>query len=214
MLEKLSFFSNLDNTQLDILTKISSVEQYKENYILHYEKTTSNKLLFLVDGLAKSYKIDKHDNEIFLYYIQKDSMLSELTDLKDDTLTAYSNIMFIKDSKVLSIEYTDFKKHFLSKNLLSYELLNEIIKRNTKLETLINREFIFDAVSKVAMMINTDLDIVNRLKRHDVALMLHIQPATLSRVLTRLKKDNLIDINQGKISIIDSNNLEIIYKEL
>jgi CRP/FNR family transcriptional regulator len=53
----------------------------------------------------------------------------------------------------------------------------------------------------------------NRLKRHDIALILHIQPATLSRVLNRLKKDNLIKITQGKVSILEKDNLENIYKE-
>jgi CRP/FNR family transcriptional regulator len=92
------------------------------------------------------------------------------------------------------------------------EFANEIILKSAKLQSLINREFIFDAVSKVAMMIDTNLKLFNDIKRHDIALMLHIQPATLSRVLNRLKKDDIIDIVQGKVSIINKNNLKIIYE--
>ena len=75
---------------------------------------------------------------------------------------------------------------------------------------MINREFIFDAVTKVAIMISSDLEMFNKLKRHDIALILHIQPSTLSRVLNRLKRDNIIDIVHGKVSIADKQRLELI----
>jgi CRP/FNR family transcriptional regulator len=81
------------------------------------------------------------------------------------------------------------------------------------MKSLINREFIFDAVAKVAMMIDSDLEMFNKLKRHDIALILHIQPSTLSRVLNRLKKNTIIDIVQGKVSILDKIQLKNIYKE-
>jgi len=64
------------------------------------------------------------------------------------------------------------------------------------------------------MMISTDLDMFNKLKRHDIALILHIQPATLSRVLNRLKRNKIIDIMQGKVTIIDHLALETVYKGL
>jgi len=89
----------------------------------------------------------------------------------------------------------------------------EIIQRSQKLQFLVNREFIFDSVSKVAMMIATDLDMFNRLKRNEISLQLHIQPATLSRVLNRLKRNKIIDIIHGKIIILDMVSLKKVYEE-
>ena len=63
------------------------------------------------------------------------------------------------------------------------------------------------------MMISSDLEMFNKLKRHDISLILHIQPATLSRVLNRLKRNNIIDIIQGRISVVNFSALEAIYKE-
>jgi len=214
IIHSLEFFSNLSEDEMGQLMAISSLKSYASECLLHYEKTQSDKLLFLVDGLAKAYKMDKHDNEIFLYYIYKNYTLSEISSLRTDHLTSYSNITFVEDSQVLSIDYGAFKERFLDTGILSLELASEVIRQSKRLQDLVNREFIFDSVSKVVMMLLSDLDMFNKLKRYDVSLMLHIQPSTLSRVLSRLKRNGLIDIDHGKVIIVDAKNLEKIYKGL
>jgi len=198
-IKQVDFFDNLTKSQFNTLSTISSFHSFKKNYILSYEEVISSELLFLVDGLAKSYKIDKNNNEIFLYHIESTDIISEISNLDNINFENYSNILFLEDSIILKINYQLFKEYFLDTNILIKEFTAEILKRVKKLETLINREFVFDAVTKVYMMIESDLEMFNKLKRHDIALMLNIQPATLSRVLNKLKKDNKIKIIQGKV---------------
>jgi CRP/FNR family transcriptional regulator len=119
----------------------------------------------------------------------------------------------VEDSQILSIDYKAFKKYFLNNGLLCLQLANEMIHQSKLLQDLVSREFVFNSVAKVAMMLSSDLDMFNRLKRYDISLMLHIQPATLSRVLKRLKRDSIIDILQGKVIIVDAKRLKNIYKE-
>jgi CRP/FNR family transcriptional regulator len=207
------FFASLNEEEMDILLSISTLKKYKKNYILHYEKKKSAELLFLVRGLARAYKMDKHDNETFLYYIYANSLISEITDLESDYIDSYSNIELIEDAYILHINYQKFKQHFLQNNKLWGALTKEILKRSEQLQGLINREFLFDAVSKVSMMLGGDLEMFNKLKRHDIALMLHIQPSTLSRVLNKLKRNGVIDIIQGKVAVKNHKALEDIYKD-
>ena len=214
IIESLSFFNTLTEEEVNKLISISSVQQYTDEYMLHYENTQSDRLLFLVEGLAKASKVDKHDNEIFLYYVYKNHILSEISTLQDDYLTSYSNMTLMEDSQVLSIDYRAFKTHFLDNGLLCLELANEMIHQSKQLQDLVNREFVFNSVAKVSMMLCSDIDMFNRLKRYDISLMLHIQPATLSRVLNRLKRDAIIDIDHGKVIIRNGKRLENIYKEL
>ena len=58
----LPFFKNLSEEDIALLTTISHMENYYPDYILHYENTTSKRILFLIKGLAKAYKIDKYLN--------------------------------------------------------------------------------------------------------------------------------------------------------
>ena len=81
-IRKISFFNNLNDEQIDLIASISFVSTYSNNSILYYESDTNNNILFLVEGLIKIYKVDKFDNEIFLYHIYKNSMISELSSIK------------------------------------------------------------------------------------------------------------------------------------
>lgn len=156
------FFSVLNEEQIKELTSITTLHHYEKEYVLYYEQESSPYLYFLVKGLAKAYKIDKHDNETFLYYMYENSMLSEISDVHATTLNSFSNVVFIEESQVININYKKFKELFLDKNILCREFTNAIIEHSLQMQSLINREFIFDAVSKVSMMLHKDLEMFNK----------------------------------------------------
>lgn len=212
-LSSLGFFSSLDKEQIELLSSISVIHNYSKEYVIYYEKKQDNSLLYLLSGLAKAYKIDKYNNEIFLHYIYENSLITEISNIKQETLSAFANVALLKDSQILQIDYKKFKEEFLDKGLLCSEFINEIILKSQQLQSLINREFIFNSTAKVAMMLHDDLDIFNNLKRVETSLILHIQPETLSRVLNILKRDNIIDSKNGKIVVLDKEALISIYEE-
>jgi CRP/FNR family transcriptional regulator len=213
VLSSLDFFSSLNIEQIDFLASICSVNSYSKNYIVYYEKQKSDSLLFLLEGLAKAYKIDKHNNEIFLHYIYPNSLISEISNIKEDIIVSFSNIELLEDSQILNIDYKKFRENFLEKGFLCSAFANEIVLKSQQLRSLINREFIFNSVVKVAMMLHDDLNIFNNLKRSEISLILHIQPETLSRVLNRLKRDKIIDSKSGKIVVLDKESLLSICEE-
>ncbi|MGE4418506.1 MAG: Crp/Fnr family transcriptional regulator [Sulfurimonas sp.] len=213
IISSLDFFSSLDKVQIEFLSSISIIHNYSKEYVVYYEKKQNNSLLYLLKGLAKAYKIDKHNNEIFLHYIYENSLITEISNTKQDTLNSFANVALLKDSQILQIDYKKFKEEFLDKGILCSEFINEIILKSQQLQSLINREFIFNSTAKVAMMLHDDLDIFNNLKRAEISLILHIQPETLSRVLNRLKRDNIIDSKNAKIVVLDKEALISIYEE-
>ncbi|MDQ1264391.1 MAG: hypothetical protein QG559_1392 [Campylobacterota bacterium] len=211
-IKRLSFFNSLDEENLLILQNISKITSYPKNSILYYENDMNNKMLFLVSGLLKVYKIDKFENEIFLYYIHKNSLISELTSIQENAIYCFSNAEFMEESIVLEIDFAEFKSKFLAKNILNSEFINEILTKTRQLHCVVNRELVFDATAKVAFMLCDDLEMFNSLKRHEISFMLHIQPETLSRVLNKLKRNSIIEIENSKIIVLDKNKLTDIYK--
>lgn len=199
----MNFFNELDYEQIEKLTSISTVVSYPKKSILYYESDSNTQILFLVSGLLKIYKLDKFDNEIFLYHVYNNSMISELTRLDDEAIYCFSNAEFTEDSSVLSIDYKKFKELFLNKNILTMKLMNTLLGKTHQLQCVVNRELVFDATAKVAFMLNEDLEMFNKLKRQEVSFMLHIQPETLSRVLKRLTRNGTIEVNEGHINILN-----------
>ncbi len=208
----IDFFNGLDDKQLDILINFSGVKSYAKNSILHYENDTTKRLMFLISGLIKVYKIDKFSNEIFLYHINSNSMISEFSSLEQEEIFCFSNAEFIEDSEILSIDLELFNQHFISQNILTKEFINELLKKTHQLQCIINRELVFDATAKVAFMIDNDLKMFNQLKRQEVSFLLHIQPETLSRVLKKLTRNKVIDIINGEIIVLNATDLTNTYK--
>lgn len=211
-IKSLDFFENLSDNQIDILSNFSFISKYEKDSILFYETDLKTNLLFLVNGLIKIYKYDKFDNEIFLYHIYSNSLISELSNLNTNEIFCFSNASFIEDSVVLSIDFLKLQEHFLNNNLLVKELMSSLLKKTNQLQSLVNRELVFDATAKVAYMLVSDLKMFNNLKRQDVSFMLHIQPETLSRVLKKLSRDNIIEIENQQVIIKDEIALNSIFK--
>ena len=211
-IRKISFFNNLNDEQIKLIASISNVSKHPNKSILYYESDISNSLLFLVDGLIKIYKVDKFNNEIFLYHIYKNSMISELSSMNNNDIYCFSNAEFTEDSIVLSVNFEKFQELFLSKNILTMELMEILLKKTHQLQCIVNRELVFDATAKVAFMLNQDLEMFNKLKRQDVSFMLHIQPETLSRVLKRLIRNGTIAIENGEVTIENEEELISIFR--
>ena len=212
IIRKISFFNNLSDEQINIIASISTVSKQPNKSILYYESDINKNLLFLVEGLIKIYKVDKFNNEIFLYHIYKNSMISELTSTNNKEIYCFSNAEFIEDSIVLSINFEKFQEYFLSKNILTMELLEVLLNKTHQLQCIVNRELVFDATAKVAFMLSQDLEMFNRLKRQEVSFMLHIQPETLSRVLKRLSRNEIIQVDLGTVKITNSEALVSIFR--
>ena len=210
-LKKISLFNHLAEDDLEKLASFCSTTKYAKESILYYESETTNKLLFLVKGMIKVYKVDKFDNEIFLYYIYENSMISELSNLESDTIHCFSNAEFIEEGEILSIDFQKFKEQFLAKDELTLKFIMEIINKNRQLQCIVNRELVFDATSKVAFMLFNDLEMFNKIKRTEVSFMLHIQPETLSRVLKRLQRNQIISIDKGIIEVLNKEQLQSIF---
>lgn len=210
-IKNITLFQNITEEALEIIVSISALIRYQKDSILFYESDFSDQLIFLADGLLKVYKIDKFNNEIFLYYVYKNSMISELSNLEENTIHCFSNAEFIEDSAILAINFKKFKEYFLNDNPIIKNFIKELILKNQQLQCIINRELVFDAISKVAFMLINDLQVFNSLKRHEVAVLLHIQPETLSRVLQKLQRNGVIEIDKGRILVSKENELKKIY---
>ncbi len=203
----IELFNILNEKELEKLTSISNVFKYPKGSILFYEDETNKNILFLKSGLIKIYKVDKYDNEIFLYHIAENSMVSELSSIYQKEIRSFANAEFLEDSEVLSINYEYFSKYFLETNILTMQFMEILLHKNHKLQSIINRELVFDATAKVSCMLNQDLLMVNKLKRQNISFMLHIQPETLSRVLKKLQRSETIKIENGEIIILNNEEL-------
>ena len=211
-IQEIEFFNSLNTKDRDYLISISNIRSFTKDTIVYFESDVDYSLQFLTSGLVKIYKIDKFNNEIFLYHIYKGNMISELTSIDSESIYCFSNAAFVEDGVILSINFKKFKSYFLDSGLLSTAFIKEILEKSHQLQCIINRELVFDSTAKVAHMLYNDLDMFNNLKKTQIAFMLHIQPETLSRVLKRFTRDLIIIVENKKYIIQDEEKLSSIFR--
>jgi len=211
-IETIGFFDSLNTEQKKYLIDISTVRSFSKDTIVYFESDVDYSLQFLVTGLIKIYKIDKFNNEIFLYYINQGNMISELTSIDSESIYCFSNASFVEDGIILSVDFKKFKSYFLDTGILASEFIKEILEKSHQLQSIINRELVFDSTAKVAHMLYHDLEMFNKLKKTQIAFMLHIQPETLSRVLKRFTRDMMITVINKKYFIIDEKKLSATFQ--
>jgi len=81
-------------------------------------------------------------------------------------------------------------------------------KRMKLLENLLHKETVFSSEAKVADLIKNNAKIFQHLKNNEIASILNITPETLSRILTKLKKEMIITIDDHVVMILEENELQ------
>ncbi len=212
ILSNLEFFAHLNESEIDFLVKSCEIIEYDENEVLFYERDEKDKMYYLIEGEIKIYKVDRFDNEIFLYYLNVHDLVTDFIDMEAKLKACYANAVFTKKSRVICIDFEIFIK-LLQQNVKFYQnFIKECKRRLDRLERVITRDVVYDGTAKVAYELTNNLDKFNSLKKHEIAYELHMQPETLSRILAKMVRNGLIKIVKNRVKILDIDELRGIYE--
>lgn len=211
--KSLDFFKHLSDDALESLSLHVNILDFGKDEILFYENETKEKFFYLLDGELKFYKVDRFDNEIFLYCLTCNNLVTDFINTHDLTCKpCFANAVFSKKSRILCIEH-EFFVDLVKKDFKLYKnFIKESTDRIKCLEHIITRDVVFDGTAKIACMIVNNLKRFNELKKHEIAYELHIQPETLSRILAKMVRNKLISIEKNKVSILNLSSLKEIYE--
>jgi len=213
LIASLPLFEGLNKEDIDRISSFCSVRSHKEGDVLFYEKDTKDAIYYIIEGSVKFYKVDRFENEIFLYKLYSNSLIFNVSKMIDSFfISCYANAEFLEDSKILSIQSTPFREMIYSHHALTTRILEESFKMVQQMQCIISRDVVFDGTAKVAHMLVHDLHTFNRIKKHEIAYMLHIQPETLSRILNKLTRNGTIAIEKNAVVILNETELREIYE--
>lgn len=204
-------FCELDLESQKALARIATLKKYKKKEIIFYEEDEVREIYFLIKGSVKIYKVDRFDSEVF-FGISTKGLLNDCDDAKK--IVSFMNVECVEDSLVACFGVEGLQAVFDSYPQILKMFFKEAFKRIKVFENVVLRELIFDSTAKVAYSLYSDLDEFNTHKKQENAAFLNIQPETLSRILKKLHRDNIIKTNQaGKIEILDLHKLQMIFKQ-
>lgn len=200
------FFNFLNDAELKRLKEITIKKKFNKDEILFYRGDEPKYLHLLVSGIAKLYTYDHKDNEVLIHNLMAPSLIAEIVNYEDGRFPA--NCSFETPSEVLLIDYDKFKKEFLLKPEISMFFIKSLTKKIKALESFINYNISSNSIEKIAKFLFENESNLSDLKQVKIAQILNITPETFSRKLAKLKKENIIENEKGRIKILDYDKLK------
>ena len=208
-LRKLNLFKMLNDSEIEYLASISTVRKLSKNNILFYEGEKPNYFHFLLNGYLKLYKTDLKGNEIIIHYFTKPTFIAEMASFENIKFPATA-IAIRDEVEVLLIDKEKFSKILQTDANFSYHLIKSISLKVKQLELVINRNMVYDAMTKVCSFIEENPTYMHKAKNIEVANILNMAPETLSRILSKLRKLEIID---RKNIVLNNEKLKALLEE-
>ncbi len=199
-IKDISIFSNLSDKNVKALEQIAYFRSYNTDEIVFYEGDGPKFLYVLMKGVLRLYKTDSKGQEFYIHQFTPISIVGELATFNN--INHPASARFITKGEILKIEYQKLEKDFFSNSEISMEIIKSLAGKVKILANVIHKNMILTSDAKVARFIMHHKDLFLTLKNTEIASILNIAPETLSRILTRFKKCNLISIDKSHIVIV------------
>ncbi len=145
LLKNMPFFNCLDDDILEQLSQIATMKKHVYSDVLFYEKDSQNEIFYLVEGAIKFYKVDRFDNEIFLYKIISNSIIFDISKFcEEHVMSCYANAEFLEDSKVLVFNNIKLRELMQTNHDFMKIVLKESFRMIQQLQCIISRDVVFD----------------------------------------------------------------------
>jgi len=218
-LKELYLFKELKEEELKNIEKFFVVKKFKKGEYMFHEEDKEPGIYFVIDGIVKLIKETNEGKTVILRLATKGESFGWLV-MKDNrppvnTYTAQALI----DTTVLYISNQDFLKLLLMYPALAVritcELTKNILEAYDRLKSLAVEKvegriatLILELVDKIGKKEDDNVAINAPITRQDIAEMAGTTVETAIRIISRWKKEGILDTERGKIEIFDIDYLQ------
>jgi CRP/FNR family transcriptional regulator len=199
-LQSIPLFSKLSEAHLAELQSQMHIHQYEKDSIVFYEGDESEYLHILLDGVVRLYKTSPKGTQVHMHNFAAPEVIALFAAFEKIPFPATCE--FLGDGVVglLPLE----KIYTCMQNVdFSISLVSALSKRMKLLADLLHKETIYTTEAKIADLLLNSPAVFERLKNNEIASILNMTPETLSRILTKMKKEQIITIKEHIVTILN-----------
>lgn len=195
-LNKIGIFDHLSNNQRKQIESIGIVRRFDQGQIIFYEGDESDYFHFLIEGEVSVFKSTDSESTLLIHRFRAPSLIAEVATLKKIPYPA--SCESIENTLILKISRDPFLQLLQQDPSLSISLISSLTQKIAALELSLKRHSAPSALAKVARLIRDDSEMFHQLKGIEIARLLGITPETLSRMIKKLKNENIIEVSKEK----------------
>lgn len=217
-LKKLPVFSDLPEKELTDIHKITTERGYRKGSTIFYEGDPGEGFHFLKTGKVKIVKMTDDGREHIINILSPGDLFAEVLVFNSRSYPATA--IAVEDSKVGVIKNADLERLILNNNLLALQLIKALSQRLLFAQQKIKNLALNDVAARTAETLlrlgsqhgktlpTGQIEITLDLSRQDLASLVGTTRETVTRTLSSLKKDKIIDFDGGKMVILQPGKLQ------
>ena len=213
--ELVPIFQNLSKSDKDTVATLVTHHHYHSGEYLFSAGDSADALIIVAHGQAKVFQMAANGKEQMLRVLQTGDFDGETTLFADSEHNSYAQALM--DTAVCKISRTDFQKLMQSTPELAVNMVNALGRRVAQLEqqnTEVTTASVESRLASYLLETSAGLDqevFTLPLKKKDIATYLGTTPETISRKLTSLVDQGMIEkVTNNKFKILDEDRLMMI----
>ncbi len=203
-LSSMPLFSKLSPEHLAEIQSQMHIHQYEKDSIVFYEGDESEYLHILLDGVVRLYKTSPKGTQVHMHNFAAPEIIALFAAFEKIPFPATCE--FLGEGTVGMIPLD--KIYTCMQNVdFSISLVSALSRRMKLLANLLHKETIYTTEAKIADLVMNNPSVFERLKNNEIASILNMTPETLSRILTKMKKEQIISIENHVVVILNEKSL-------
>lgn len=209
-LKNLALFESLDEDDLSYLSFWTKERAYKKDSVIVSEGNKMNFIYIIKSGKVKLYKSSREKKDVILDVRGEKSILGLATLFNDHPNPA--TIETIEDSNVFILEISKLESILLKNPSLAKNIIkvigNSLLAAQDRVKTLALDDSYTRVIKMLLSLSNDSKRIDLDLSRIELASFIGISRETLSRALSKLNNEELIEIKDKSIFLKDKDKLK------
>lgn len=212
LLQSVALFWDLKKEELGYISEKMVSRKYESGNYIFMEESDGEQCFFVVKGSVKVTRLSKEGREVILAMLNQGDFFGEMSLLDGESRSA--NVIALEKTEVLTLNRKDFLIVLHEYPKIAIQLLKELASRLRKSDRHIASLSLSDAEKRIALCIirfadergiirNGRVTIAKIPIQQDIANMAGTSRETVSRALTVLEKEQLIERSGRELIIID-----------
>ena len=151
-LRHIEIFKELSDDELKKIVTISTVKKLSQDNILFYEGEKPRYFYALLEGFVKFYKTDLKGNEVIIHFFSTPTFIAEMPSFENIPFPATA-VSMREESEFLLIDREKFLELLSKDTRFTFYVVKSLTHKIRTLEQVINRNLIYDAMTKVCAFI-------------------------------------------------------------
>ena len=212
LLQSVSLFFDLSEKELGYIEEKMVTRRYENGNYIFLEESEGEQCFFVAKGSVKVTRLSKDGREVILTMLNAGDFFGEMSLLDGESRSA--NVIALEETEVLTLNREDFLVVLHDYPTIAIQLVKEMAGRLRKSDRQIASLSLSDAEKRITMCIirfaddqgvikNGKVSIPKTPIQQDIANMAGTSRETVSRALSILEKENLIERNGRELIILD-----------